>query len=474
MKATTLDAYKLLHEGILALSQVEANGMKIDMDYLKKANKRITKQIIIKSEALKEDKIVKVWRKRFGADTNLDSHDQLGKVLFEDLDYTCPSFTKTGRFKTDELVLETLGIPFVNDYLEVKKLKKAQATYLNGISREVCNGFIHPVFNLHIAATYRSSSDSPNFQNMPIRNPEMAKLIRRCFIPRAPNRHIVESDYGGIEVHGAAWYHKDPVMLSYIGDPTKDMHRDAASQCYRLSKKEMIALKDDKKDAKRIKNIRYSSKNKFIFPQFYGAWWFTCSQHLWSAIDQLDLHTRKGLTLKEHLHSKGIECLGVLDPKETPAENSFLNHIKKVEWHFWNKRFNVYKRWKDQWYADYLKNGYFDTLTGFRIEGFLDKKKVINYPVQGTAFHCLLWSLIRIQKLLRKYKMKSLIVGQIHDSIIGDVLDKELKNYLEIIHQVMVIEIKKHWSWIITELEVENEVSPAGKSWWHKEVWNDG
>ena len=469
MKATTLDAYKLLHQGVIALSQVEANGMAVDMGYLKKVNKKINKQIAIKNEELKEDKIIKIWKKRYGTNTNLDSNDQLGKILFEDLGLKCPSYTDTGRFKTDESVLETLDVSFVKNYLEIKKLKKAQGTYLNGIIREVCNGFVHPVFNLHIAATFRSSSDSPNFQNMPIRNPEIAKLIRRCFIPRASNRHLVESDYGGIEVHGAAWYHKDPTMMTYLNDSTKDMHRDMATQCYKLSKREMTALKGDKEDAKRIKDIRFCGKNMFVFPEFYGAWWFSCAPNLWSAIDQSNLRTRKGLTLKEHLDSKGIDCLGALNLDEHHGDNTFLNHIKKVEWHFWNKRFSVYKKWKDQWYENYLKRGYFDTLTGFRIEGMLDRKKVINYPVQGVAFHCLLWSLIRVQKQLKKYKMKSLIVGQIHDSIIGDVVDKELKNYMEIVNQVMVVDIKKHWKWITTPIEIEIEVAPAGKSWWHKE-----
>jgi DNA polymerase I-like protein with 3'-5' exonuclease and polymerase domains len=325
---------------------------------------------------------------------------------------------------------------------------------------------------MHIADTYRSTSDSPNFQNIPVRLPWMAELIRQCFIPRAPNRHIVESDYGGIEVHGASWYHKDPTMLDYLNDKTKDMHRDMAQQCYALSKKEMIAK--DKKDAKRIKDIRFCGKNMFVFPEFYGDWWASCAPSLWSAIDQSKLHTRDGMSIKKYLKSKGIKELGIIEydsrgKLKIPNSDTFLYHIKMVEDYFWNKRFKVYKEWKEDWYEDYLQKGYFDTLTGFRIEGPLSRNKVINYPVQGVAFHCLLWSLIRLQKLLHRYHMKSLIVGQIHDSIVADVIDKELKTYMELIQQVMVDDIKKHWKWIITPIEVEIEMAPAGKSWFFKE-----
>src|SRR5690606_20675796 len=102
-----------------------------------------------------------------------------------------------------------------------------------------------------------NSSDSPNFQNLPIRNPKMAKIIRSAFIPRSDRHVLVEIDYSGIEVRVAACYHKDPVMIEYINDPTKDMHRDMAAQCY-LAPPEQVS-----------KQMRYCGKNMYVFPQFY-------------------------------------------------------------------------------------------------------------------------------------------------------------------------------------------------------------
>ena len=456
-QATTIDAYKLMHEGVLALAQVEANGMKIDLNYLDNALKENSKKIAVLSEEIKSDKVVKVWKKRFGTKTNLDSGDQLGKVLFDSLGYECKEKTDKGKPKTDIGSLETLDIPFVKKYLYLKKLKKAQATYLKGIKRETCNGFLHPVFNLHIAQTFRSSSDSPNFQNLPIRDPMMAELIRRCFIPRKGGR-IVETDYSGIEVHSAAWYHKDPVMLSYICDPSKDMHRDMAAQCYKLSTKQVTKL------------IRYCGKNKFVFPQFYGDWYLSCAPALWSSIDQLKLETAKGTPLKEHLAKKGIYDLGSLNPKVSPVKGTFVHHIMEVQEDFWGRRFKIYTDWKNDWWESYRRTGKFQTLTGFEISGWMKRNEVINYPVQGVAFHCLLWSLINLQKQLKKYKMKTKIVGQIHDSIVSDVPDKEFKDYLEISNEVMTKKIVKHWPWIITPLEVEAEASPVDGSWFEKKA----
>ena len=64
--------------------------------------------------------------------------------------------------------------------------------------------------------------------------------------------------------------------------------------------------------------------------------------------------------------------------------------------------------------------------------------------------------------------MRSKVTGQIHDSIVADVHKKETKNYLEIVQQVMTIDIRKYWKWIIVSLSVEVEASPVGGNWYEK------
>lgn len=457
MKPITDRGYKLLHNGAIALSQVEANGMRIDIDYLNRAIKNTEGRINKLSTRMQNDEVFKTWKKLFGTKTNMSSREQLGKVLFSELGYDCPSHTKTGKPQVNETALNSIDLRFVKDYVQIERLKKTRSTYLQGILRETTvNEFIHPVFNLHFVKTFRGSSDSPNFQNIPIRNPVIAKLVRRAFIARL-NYRIVETDYSGVEIAGATCYHKDPKMIAYIENEKKDLHRDMAGQIYKLSKKQIT------------KEIRYCGKNMFVFPQFYGDYYLHCAKNLWDAISQMKLKTTDGIKLFDHLKTKGIVKLGRCDPEQKPKEGTFEYHLKEIEDDFWNKRFKRYGKWRKDWWYEYLKKGYFDTLTGFRIEGVYKRNEVINYPVQGTAFHWLLWSLIRIQKILNKYKMKSLIVGQIHDSIVADVHKKEFKNYIEITQQVMTVDIRKHWKWINVPLKIETEASPVHGSWYEKE-----
>jgi DNA polymerase I-like protein with 3'-5' exonuclease and polymerase domains len=98
----------------------------------------------------------------------------------------------------------------------------------------------------------------------------------------------------------------------------------------------------------------------------------------------------------------------------------------------------------------------------------MDRKQVSNYPAQGSAFHCLLWCLIQIQKTIKKHHMKSVIIGQIHDSVLADVARGELRDYMEIAHEIMSVKLKKHWKWIIVPMEAECEVAPPGESWYKK------
>lgn len=464
----TSEGYKLLHEGTIALSQVEHVGFKIDVDYLDSSIDKMKKKIRYLSDGLKTDddclEVYDAWKRRYGAKTNLGSREQLGTVLFDVLKIGGGERTESKRWKADKNALEDVTLPFVKKFLQVEKLKKAVGTYLEGIRREVdANGYLHPSFNLNIAQTFRSSSESPNTQNIPIRDPEIASIIRPCFIPRASNRQIGENDFGGIEVKVSACYNKDPNLLTYIRDPSTDMHRDQAMVCYMLSLQQVT------------KEARYCAKNKFVFPEFYGAWWLDCAQSLWFAIDQMGLKTAKGTPLKQHLKKKGITQLGdtTRDKKgnliHELKRSDFLHHIRTVENDFWQRRFKVYNQWRWDWYNDYLEKGYFDTLTGFRCGGFMDRKQVCNYPIQGSAFHCLLWCLIRVQKILRKYKMKTVIIGQIHDSLLSDIAKGELRDFAEITQQVMTVDLLKHWKWIIVPMEVEMEVAPIGESWLKKE-----
>ena len=462
----TEESYQLLHDGAIAFAEMEANGIAVDTVYLDDTIERQTKRVNRLQRRLRNSETAKVWRKEFRQKTNYNSTQQLGRVLFDVMGHDCPATTPSGQYSTDEKTLASVDDPFIEAYLQIKKMQKILNTYLKGIRREVVDGFLHPFYNLHLARTFRSSCDSPNFQNIPVRDPLIAKLVRRAFIPR-PGRRIVELDYSGIEVCIGTCYHADPTMLEYLHDKSKDMHRDMATQCYRLPRSEMQAT--DAADAKRIKKIRYCGKNGFVFPEFYGDWYADCAKAMWNNIDAMGLHLRDGTSLKQHLYSKGITSLGSLDSQFDPVKGTFAHHMKKVEHDFWNRRFPVYNQWRKDIVRQYKECGWLQMLTGFVCQGPMTKNQIINAGTQGTAFHCLLWSLIRLQKKMKKARMRSLVIGQIHDSGLSDVPNEELQDYLGMAHETLVDDLLREFGWINVPIEIEAEATPVNGSWYLKE-----
>jgi len=443
----TKEAYKLMHDGILALSDIELNGIRIDIDYCKRQQKHLDRKIKRLQNKISNSKEMKEWRRIYRAKTNPDSNPQLADMLFNHFGLEPVAKTAKGKPAVDKASLEQLDFPLVKQILDVRKYKKARDTYIANLIRESVDGYMHPFFNLDKVRTFRSSSSAINFQNQPNRDPEIKKIIRSAFLPR--NRHRLGGvDYGGIEVKIAATYHKDPVMLDYIHDPASDMHRDVTKDCFAIPDPDLVS-----------KDMRKSGKNKFTFPEFYGDYFGNCARGLWS-----DAHGSSPILaltdqtpLPQHLKNIGLDTY-----------EKFEEHIKEVERIFWEDRFTVYGQWKKDWLSKYNKCGYINLHTGFVCQGLMQKNDVINYPVQGAAFHCLLWSLIQIHNWLTKNKMRSLVVGQIHDEIVLDIHSDEFDDVMSYVKQVMTLDIREHWKWINVPLEVDADFCNVGETWYDK------
>lgn len=462
MKPINPSAYNLVHEGVLALAEAERYGVRVDTDYCQKKMAHIDRQSARLRKKILQQPEVKQWQKKYKGRFNLNSDEQLADILYNELGFKPAKITEKSqgtdeeKGSTDFESLSQIDVPFVPMYLKIKKLKKAHDV-INGIYREQVNGFIHPNYTLHFTDTYRSSCRDPNLQNVPVRDGYLQKIARTAFIPRH-GLQLLEIDYGGIEVHAACWYHKDPTMLNYLNDPDNtDMHRDMAAQIYKLE--DYIKNAQYWGDKKAGKNVRYAGKNKYVFPEFYGSYYVECAKNLFSSIDELKLVDPQGRSLKTHLKEQGIGTYA-----------KFEKHIERVEDHFWNKRFKVYKEWKEDWYDQYVKMGYMDTLTGFRISGPLRRNQIINYPVQGVAFQCLLWSFIQLTKIAIENNWVSRPIMQIHDSIIWDMEPSEINMVVETCYDVMINQLKKHHKFIITPIEIECDLCDVNQPWNKKET----
>ena len=463
----TIDSARLFLQGSLALARVEQAGIRIDTEYLDAITAKVAAKIQRRQDRLRKDKTFDLWRRTFGDRTNLGSRQQLATILFDKLGIKREGhhLTGKGQIKMDKQSLEGVDLPFVKTLLELESLKKLKAVSLDGLKRELVNGYLHPDLHLHTARSYRGSSggsdddesSSYNSQNIPNRDQKQAEMVRRAFIPR-DGCVIVENDFAAHEFRLIAIVWGDPEMLRYAADPAKDIHRDMAMRCFLL----------DKDDADQ-KGVRYVGKNGMVFPKLYGSWWKKIAHAMWSEIDARKLTRLDGVGLKEHLKSKGIDRLGDCDPRMGPEPGTFESHIKKTE-EWFLKKFHVFAERSDKAWADYLKTGVWQMITGFVVRGIYSKNQRLNYDVQGPAFHCLLWTLIElVTKDLRRYKMKAKVVNTIHDCVVGDVPRKEVQSYINLVREIVEVKLPKAWPWLTIPLEVECEC--CEENWFSKVPW---
>jgi len=443
--------YNLLHRGAIALAEVEANGMRVDIPYLDRVLVETAARIKNLEEKLRGCEEYKLQRRRYGQRTNLTSRDQLAAVLFEDMGNEAFSVTTTGKPQLDETALERIGTKYTKGFLRLEKLNKLHGTYLLGVRREVEGEYLHAFFGLHLVRSYRGQSDSPNLQNIPIRDPVQGKIIRQAFIPR-PGHALIEIDYSGAEVRVACCLSGDTKLI--YDTIEGDMHRDMAAECYMLGKGDVS------------KQVRQCTKGDFVFAEFYGDWYKQVTKNLWYGIERHHLTTPDGASLYDHLAAKGIHSQGACDPNKDAVAGTFEHHIKTVEDGFWNKRFKVYHAKRRAWVDTYKQLGYIDIVTGFRCWGPMSKNQVLNYYIQGPAFHCLLWSLITIQDEIKHRHMGTKIIGQIHDSLIADVPLAEVDDYLGLAGEITTQRLQKTWSWVTVPMEVEAEM--AETNWYEK------
>jgi len=433
---------EVFYPGLLALGEAEETGIRVNVKYFRRKTKELETDLKEQMELLQNRGAGLKFKNKFGRKIDIQSPKDLRLLFFNILKLKPLKKTSKDFDAVDAYTLSNINVPYSKAIMKYRKTKKMY-DYINEYDKSNDGERIHPSIELHLPASGRSSSSSPNLQNVPVRNEEARNMIRGGILPSKGNQ-ILEADYKAIEVRIMACYSKDPVLISYIMDETKDMHRDMAMKIFKLPKEEIT------------KELRHIGKNDFVFPQFYGDYYVPCAKSAWE--DSSELKTKSGIPIMKHLRKVGIGTF-----------ESFTENMKKVESDFW-RMLKVTKKWRDKVVEEYKKKGHVDTFFGFRRGGYMVKNQITNTPVQGTAFHCLMWSYWHIKDELKKRNLKSKLIGEIHDSLLIDMLPSEREIVVKIVNRIMTKDIiNEHKKWLVVPLEVEIEATPIDGAWNTKE-----
>ncbi len=209
---------------VAVLTRMERHGICLDTQALAKLHTQIDRKL---------DTLGRDIHAAAGHEFNINSTQQLGHILFEEIGLKTGKRTKTG-FSTDSKVLESLATQHALPglVLEYRALAKLDSTYVQALPKQVNpkTGRVHTSYNQTGAATGRLSSKDPNLQNIPIRTP-LGREVRRAFVA-ADDRHVLLSaDYSQIELRILAHLTDDPILTAAF-QAGVDIHAETSSKIF--------------------------------------------------------------------------------------------------------------------------------------------------------------------------------------------------------------------------------------------------
>ncbi|QKG83971.1 DNA polymerase I [Kroppenstedtia pulmonis] len=373
------------------LAKMEWVGVKVDQDRLESLGEELRDQL---------DRLTQKIYDLAGTEFNINSPKQLGEILFDKLGLPVLKKTKTG-YSTSADVLEKLAPQHevVEEILHYRQVGKLVSTYVDGLLKEIYqeNGKIHTRFNQTITATGRLSSADPNLQNIPVRLEE-GRRLRQVFVPSQAGWKILSADYSQIELRVLAHLSQDENLVQAF-QSDEDIHTQTAMDVFHVDKEEVTSLM--RRQAKAVN-----------FGIVYGISDYGLSQN--------------------------------------------LNIPRKEAGEFIQRYFDSYpgvKNYMDNMVARAKRDGYVTTMLhrrrylpdinsrNYNRRSFAERT-AMNTPIQGTAADIIKKAMVQMDEALQQEGLKARLLLQVHDELIFEVPEEEVKKLSQVVIQVMENPVK--------------------------------
>jgi len=368
------------------LADMEFEGVIVDKDKLNELKVEFTSEMNVLTE-----KIYQLAGREF----NVNSPKQLGVVLFEELGLPGGKKTKTG-YSTNVDVLDQLRqYEIVGNILEYRTLAKLVSTYIDGIEKVLTldDGIykVHTIFRQAQTATGRLSSIEPNLQNLPIKT-EKGRLIRKLFIPSKGNQ-LLSADYSQIELRVIASLSNTDVLISAFNNEL-DIHTETAMKVFGVEESEVTPVM--RRQAKAVN-----------FGIIYG-------QGAWGLSGEIHVSPKKA---QQFIDDYYASFPGIKSYLESIVENGrTVGYVETVL----NRR---------RYIPDLYSNNR-------NVRGF-GERTAKNAPIQGSAADIIKLAMVKIDKEMKKRKLKSKLLIQIHDELTFDVDESEVEIMKTLVPEIM-------------------------------------
>lgn len=381
--------WKLLTEVEMPLIPVlvamEKNGILLDTGLLREMSLEMGREL----QRLESEIYSSV-----GHQFNINSPQQLGRVLFEDLHLPRPRKTKTG-YSTEASIMEALrGIhPVVELILQYRQLSKLKSTYVDALPALINpkTGRVHTTFNQTGTTTGRLSSSDPNLQNIPIRG-ELANKIRRAIIA-PPSACLLSADYSQIDLRVLAHLSQDPSLIAAFGRD-EDIHTTTASKIFGIPVDAVTP--EMRRNAKTVN-----------FGVIYGMSDYGLEQATNLSREEasqfIALYFEKYPKVKEYLEATKEQARKLGYVQTVLGRRRFLPEINSAN----------------------------------RMVREAAERMAINAPVQGSSADIIKIAMINLYQEMDKRKLGSKMLLQIHDELLFEVPEAEATEMESLVSELM-------------------------------------
>jgi DNA polymerase-1 len=367
------------------LAAMEGNGILLDTQLLREMSLEMGKDLL---------RLEKEIYGSVGHQFNINSPQQLGKVLFEDLRLPQSRRTKTG-YSTDASVMEALrGVhPVVELILQYRQLSKLKSTYVDALPALINRktGRVHTTLNQTGTATGRLSSSDPNLQNIPIRT-EVGNKIRKAIIA-APGAYLLSADYSQIDLRVLAHLSQDPGLIAAFAQD-EDIHATTASKIFGISVDAVTA--EMRRNAKTVNfGVVYGMSD-------YGLEQATKLSRE-EAAEFIALYFEKYPRVKEYLEATKEQARKLGYVQTVMGRRRFLPEISSSN----------------------------------RMVREAAERMAINAPVQGSSADIIKIAMINLHREMEKRNLKSKMLLQIHDELLFEVPEQEVEEMKSLVRDLM-------------------------------------
>ncbi len=367
------------------LVTMEKNGILLDTDLLREMSLEQGQELL---------RLEKKIYGSVGHQFNINSPQQLGKVLFEELRLPQSRRTKTG-YSTEASVMEALRgtHPIIELILKYRQLSKLKSTYVDALPALINRktGRVHTNFNQTGTATGRLSSSEPNLQNIPIRGETGSKIRKAIIAP--PGAYLLSADYSQIDLRVLAHISQDPGLIAAF-DQDEDIHATTASKIFGIPAAEVTS--EMRRNAKTVNfGVVYGMSD-------YGLEQATNLSRE-EAAQFIALYFEKYPRVKEYLEATKEQARKLGYVQTVLGRQRFLPEINSAN----------------------------------RMVREAAERMAINAPVQGSSADIIKIAMINLHREIEKRNLKSKMLLQIHDELLFEVPEDEVEEMKSLVSELM-------------------------------------